>query len=175
MGFHPTHYKPSALTSPVHSKVARARDHQKSPPWVKSRHFRLQSRCLLCAVSGHGQPLPFNYQAEPALLSSVGVCNSSSPTTAILAPPFLSEPSRLGRRPSTCDAGCEESPSSQRHSHNVLPYWEAADKRGSPVLHRGLPSGLPAPPQWLPKHVRLSPRLDRPYRSTALAAAQSRG
>jgi hypothetical protein len=107
-----------------------------------------------------GPPLPFDEQANAAS-GTVGVSNSGRATTAILAPFFLCKPGRLRRRPSACNAACEEASSGQRHSHDVLPHGEAANEDGSSVIHGGLPSCLPVPSQRLPQHVRLSPWLDR--------------
>lgn len=84
-------------------------------------------------------PLHFEDQADAAPHGTVGVSNSSRTATAILALFFLCEPSRLRRRPSACNAACEEAPSGQRHSHGVLPYWKAADKDGRSVIHRKSP------------------------------------
>jgi hypothetical protein len=46
---------------------------------------------------------------------------------------------------SLTEATCEEASSGQRHSHDVLSYWKAADKHDGSVLHGGVHSCLLAP------------------------------
>jgi hypothetical protein len=93
----------------------------------------------LNALADHStDSLVFDDEADEAPPRTIGVGNGSRAANSILALLFLREPSRLWRRPSACNAANEETPSVQRHSHGVLPYWKAADEDVGSVIHGSL-------------------------------------
>ena len=116
-----------------------------------------------CPNVVHRQPLDFDNEADATPHGAVGISNSSRATAAILPLFFLCEPSRLSRRPSACNAACEEAPSGQRHGHSVLPYWKGADEDGSSVIHGGHHSCLPAPSKRLTRRRYRTGRVCRPF------------